>query len=145
VIGLALALVVAWRRARRRIAAHDRRAERLAEYLAMWTRERDWQATAELRALAGPTPAAAEVHRRALRDYSDEAWRIRREHRALHAGEGRAHRWLRARRGTAWGPLTLPPDCLAVLDRWRERADGEGAQPALESRLRTLGPERRAA
>ncbi len=146
VVGLSVALVVAWRRARRRIAAHDRRAEKLAEYLAIWTHERDWRATAELRAMPRPRAAeAAEVHRQALRDYSDEAWRIRREHRALHAAEGRAHRWLRSRRGTAWGPLSLPPDCLAVLDRWREHADGDGARPALESRLRTLEPERRAA
>jgi hypothetical protein len=141
-----LALSVAWRRGRRRIAGHDRRAEKLVEYLAMWTRDRDWRATAAIREMPGPTgPAAAEVYRQALRDYSEQAWRIRREHRALHAAEGRVHRWLRARRGSPWHALTLPADCLALLDRWRERAGHDAVRPALESRLRTLEPDRRAA
>jgi hypothetical protein len=141
-----LALLVVRRRVRRRIAGHNRRAEKLVEYLAMWTRDRDWQATAAIRAMRHTTPAAAaDVYRQALRDYSDEAWRVRREHRALHAAEGRVHGWLRARHGTAWSALALPPDCLAVLDRWREEADHDAAPPGLESRLRTLEPERRAA
>jgi hypothetical protein len=141
-----VALLVAWRGARRGIAGRDRRAEKLVEYLAMWTRDRDWQAAAAVRELARPTrAAAAEVYRQALRDYSDEAWRIRREHRGLQAGEGRLDAWLRARRGTEPRQLTLPHDCLAVLDRWRERAEHDAGHAALECRIRNPVPERRAA
>jgi hypothetical protein len=138
-----VALAVGWRRARRRITGHDRRAEKLVEYLAMRTRERDWQATAAAGGTPGATPpSSVEPYREALRDYSREAWRIRREHRALQAAEGRVDRWLRARRGTAWRALMLPPDCEALLDQWRELAAGDAADPALEMRLRMLEAER---
>jgi hypothetical protein len=148
-VGLSVALValaVVWRRARRRITGHDRRAEKLVDYLAIWTRERDWQAAAAAGGMPSATsPAAAEAYREALREYSREAWRVRREHRALRATEGRVDRWLRSRRRTAWSTLALPPDCEALLDRWRELAAGDAAQPGLEMRLRTREPQRRAA
>jgi hypothetical protein len=143
---IAVVAVVGWRRARRRIDGHDRRAAKLVEYLAMWTRDRDWRAAAAVGELERPSAGAvAEVYRRALHDYSDEARRVRREHRGLHAAEGRLHAWLRGRRGATWQPFTLPGDCLRLLDGWRERADDDAGPPALESRLRAVDPERRAA
>lgn len=132
---------MAARRARRRVAGHDRRAVKLAEYFAFWTRDRDEQVTARLRELRAPgaVAEAAEVYREALRDYGEEARRIRREHRALHAAEGRLDARVRRRRGTSLPRLVLPEDCLVVLDEWRERAEAGAERPSLDTRLVTTG------
>jgi hypothetical protein len=137
------------RRVRRRVAGHDRRAVKLGEYFAFWTRDRDEQVTARLRELAAHGAggeAAAEVYREALHDYGEEARRVRREHRALHTAEGRLDARLRRRRGTSLPRLVLPEDCLVVLDGWRERAEAGAERPSLDTRLVTgLVTARRAA
>jgi hypothetical protein len=133
---------------RRRVAAHDRRAAKLREYLAFWTRDRDERVSARLRELAGHgdvAEVAAEVYREALREYGDEARRIRREHRALQAAEGLLEARLRRRRGTSLPRLVLPEDCLVVLDEWRERAETGVARLSLERRLSPRATYHRAA
>jgi hypothetical protein len=133
---------------RRRVAGHDRRAVKLGEYLALWTRDRDEQVTACLRELAAHgdvAEVAAEVYRDALREYGDEARRVRREHRVLQAAEGRLDARLRLRRGTPLPRLVLPEDCLVVLDEWRERAQTGVARLSLETRLSPRATYRRAA
>jgi hypothetical protein len=94
----------------------------------------------------GTTAEAAAVYREALRDYCEEARRLRREHRALAAAEGRLDARVRRGRGTSLPRLVLPEDCLAVLDAWRERAEAGAERTSLDTRLVTgLVTARRAA
>ena len=91
-----------------------------------------------MRELAGHhdvAEVAAEVYREALREYGQEARRIRREHRAMQMAEGPLEARLRRRRETSLPPLELPEDCHVVLDEWRERAEAGVARLSLETRL----------